>query len=266
MFPAFAGTEVLYEEDRVIGVRTGDKGIDADGSKKPNFEPGIDLRAKVTVFGEGSRGSLTKNLIKKFHLDEGKNPQSYVVGVKEVWELPEGRIQPGDVIHTMGYPLKSNTYGGGFVYGMKENKVAVGLLVGLDYARSFHGPSPGVPKTQTTSHLGRVAQGWETDSIRSQDSPVGGYFSVPKLIFPGGVLVGDSASLFISMKLKGIHAAMKSGMLAAETIFESMLKEDFSEKALEAYSEALRRVTWEGALPVPQFPSGLSEGTWIAGL
>ena len=133
MFPGFAGTEVLYENDRVIGVRTGDKGIDADGSKKSNFEPGIDLHAKVTVFGEGSRGSLTKTLIKKFNLDEGKNPQGYVVGVKEVWEVPEGRIQPGDVIHTMGYPLKSNTYGGGFIYGMKDNKLSIGLLTGLEY-------------------------------------------------------------------------------------------------------------------------------------
>ncbi|HUU81232.1 MAG TPA: NAD(P)/FAD-dependent oxidoreductase, partial [Acidobacteriota bacterium] len=128
IFPGFAGTEILYDGDRVIGIRTGDKGIDADGEKKSNYEPGIDLHAKVTVFGEGTRGSLTKTLIDRFNLDEGKNPQPYVVGVKEVWEVPEGNIVPGQVIHTMGYPLKNDTYGGGFVYGMKNNMVAVGLL------------------------------------------------------------------------------------------------------------------------------------------
>ena len=125
IFPGFAGKEMLYDGDRVIGVRTGDKGIDANGDKKSNFEPGIDLHAKVTVVGEGSRGSLTKTLIKKFQLDAGKNPAGYVLGVKEVWEVAEGRMAPGEVIHTLGYPHKSHTYGGGFIYGMKDNRISV---------------------------------------------------------------------------------------------------------------------------------------------
>jgi electron-transferring-flavoprotein dehydrogenase len=240
MFPAFAGTEVLFEEDRVIGVRTGDKGIDADGSKKANFEPGIDLHAKVTVFGEGSRGSLTKSLLKKFQLDRGKNPQSYVVGVKEVWELPAGRIQPGDVMHTMGYPLKSNTYGGGFVYGMKDNKVAVGLLVGLDYRDPFMDPHREFQKFKLHPTMAELLKDGKLIQYGAKTAPVGGFFSVPRLVFPGGMLVGDAASLFISMKLKGIHAAMKSGMLAAESIFEALLKGDFSEEQLAKYMEALR--------------------------
>jgi electron-transferring-flavoprotein dehydrogenase len=140
IFPGFAATEVLYEGDRVIGVRTGDKGIDADGSKKSNFEPGIDLHAKVSVFGDGSRGSLTKTLIKKYGLDEGKNSQGYEVGVKEIWELPEARIEPGSVIHTMGYPLKADAFGGSFIYGMKENKISVGLLTSLDYSDPYLDP------------------------------------------------------------------------------------------------------------------------------
>jgi electron-transferring-flavoprotein dehydrogenase len=239
MFPGFAGTEVLYEGNRVIGVRTGDKGIDADGSKKANYEPGIDLHAKVTVFGEGSRGSLTKLLIKKFNLDQGKNPQSYVVGVKEVWEVPEGRIQPGDVAHTMGYPLKANTYGGGFIYGMKDNKVSVGLLVGLDYRDPFMDPHREFQKFKLHPYVAELLKDGKIVQYGAKTAPVGGFFAVPKLVFPGGMLVGDSASLFISMKLKGIHAAMKSGMVAAETIFEALLKQDFSEEQLSKYRTSL---------------------------
>jgi electron-transferring-flavoprotein dehydrogenase len=207
---------------------------------RSHFEPGIDLHAKVTVFGEGSRGSLTKTLIKKFKLDEGKNPQGYVVGVKEVWEVPEGRMQPGDVIHTMGYPLKSNTYGGGFIYGMRDNKLSIGLLTGLEYADPFMDPHREFQRLKQHPYIAGLLKDGKMIQYGAKTAPVGGYFSVPKLTFAGGLLVGDSASLFIGMKLKGIHAAMKSGMLAAETIFASMLKDDFSEKALEGYPNALR--------------------------
>ena len=265
MFPGFAGTEVLYENDRVIGVRTGDKGIDADGSKKSNFEPGIDLHAKVTVFGEGSRGSLTKTLIKKFKLDGGKNPQGYVVGVKEVWEVPEGRIQAGDVIHTMGYPLKSNTYGGGFIYGMKDNKLSIGLLTGLEYADPFLDPHREFQRLKQHPYIAGLLKDGKMIQYGAKTAPVGGYFSVPKLTFPGGLLIGDCASLFISMKLKGIHTAMKSGMLAAETIFASMVKDDFSEKALEAYPNALLDSSVGRELYLSRnFHQAFQKGLWIA--
>jgi electron-transferring-flavoprotein dehydrogenase len=239
IFPGFAGTEVLYEGNRVVGVRTGDKGIDPDGNKKENFEPGIDLRAKVTVFGEGSRGSLTKTLIKKFNLDEGKNPQGYLLGVKEVWEIPEGRIEPGDVIHTMGYPHKSHTYGGGYVYGMKNNHVSLGLMTGLDYKDPYMDPHREFQKFKLHPIIDDLLKDGKIIQYGGNTAPMGGYFSIPKLFFEGGLLVGDSANLFISQKIKGVHVAMRSGMLASEVIFEALLENDFSEARLEKYQTSL---------------------------
>jgi electron-transferring-flavoprotein dehydrogenase len=265
IFPGFAGTEVLYEGDRVVGVRTGDKGVDVDGQHKANFEPGIDLRAKVTVFGEGSRGSLTKTLIKKFGLDEGKNPQSYVVGVKEVWEVPEGRMQPGDVVHTLGYPMKSNTYGGGFIYGMRDNKVSLGLLTGLDYEDPFLDPHREFQKFKNHPYVANLLIGGKLVQYGAKTAPVGGYFSVPKLTFPGGLIIGDSASLFVSQKIKGIHAAMKSGMLAAETVFEGLLSNDFSEAQLDRYRDALTEsYVGEELRKVRNFHQAFQKGLWIA--
>ena len=243
IFPGFAGVEVLYEDDRVVGVRTDDKGIDADGSKKSTFEPGIDLKAKVTVFGEGSRGSLTKTLIEKFNLDEGKNPMSYVVGVKEVWEIPEGRIEPGDVVHTMGYPHKSSTYGGGFIYGMKNNHVTVGLLTGLDYKDPYLDPHREFQKFKQHPSIAKLLKGGKMVQYGAKTAPVGGFFAVPRLTVDGALIIGDAAGLFISMQLKGLHPAMKSGMLAAETIFEALLKEDYSKAQLQNYRQALLEST-----------------------
>ncbi len=239
VFAGFAGTEVLYDGDRVAGVRTGDKGIDANGEKKGNYEPGIDLKAKVTVFGEGPRGSLTKTLIKRFALDRDKNPSSYVVGVKEVWEVPEGRMRPGKVIHTMGYPLKSDTYGGGFVYGMENNMVSLGLLVGLDYGDPALDPHMLFQKFKEHPMVSEILKDGKIAQYGAKTAPVGGYFSIPKLTFDGGLIVGDSANLFISQKIKGVHVAMKSGMLAAETIFEALLAKDTSDAKLASYEQRL---------------------------
>ena len=265
IFPGFAGTEVLYEGDRVVGVRTGDKGVDVDGQHKSNFEPGIDLRAKVTVFGEGSRGSLTKTLIRKFGLDEGKNPQSYVVGVKEVWEVPEGRIQPGHVVHTVGYPMKSNTYGGGFIYGMRDNKISLGLLTGLDYEDPFLDPHREFQKFKNHPYVANLLIGGKLVQYGAKTAPVGGYFSVPKLTFPGGLIIGDSASLFVSQKIKGIHAAMKSGMVAAEAVFEALLSNDFSQAKLDRYRDALTEsYVGEELRKVRNFHQAFQKGLWIA--
>ncbi|MBW2065579.1 MAG: electron transfer flavoprotein-ubiquinone oxidoreductase [Deltaproteobacteria bacterium] len=239
IFPGFAGTEVIYEGDRVIGVRTGDKGIDPEGNKKANFEPGIDLHAKVTVFGEGSRGSLTKTLINRLGLAQGRNPQNFVVGVKEVWEVPEGRMEPGEVIHTVGYPHDSRTYGGGFIYGMKDNHISLGLMTGLDYEDPYLDPHREFQRFKQHPFVADLLRDGKLVQYGAKTAPVGGYFSIPKLCFDGGLIIGDSASLFISQKLKGVHSAMKSGMLAARTIFESLLKEDFSAGYLESYEKAL---------------------------
>jgi electron-transferring-flavoprotein dehydrogenase len=263
IFPGFAGTEILYDGDRVLGVRTGDKGISADGSRKANYEPGIDLHAKVTVFGEGSRGSLTKTLIKKFHLDEGKNPQSYVVGVKEVWELPDGRMNPGDVIHTVGYPLKRDTYGGGFVYGMKNSMVSLGLLTGLDYKDPYLDPHREFQKFKLHPYVAEILKDGKVVQYGAKTAPVGGYFSIPKCVVDGAVIIGDSADLFISQKIKGIHVAMKSGMLAAEAILEALLKNDFSGDGLADYEKKLYRSSVGRELyKARNFHQAFQKGLW----
>lgn len=263
IFPGFAGTEILYDGDRVIGVRTGDKGIDPDGNKKSNFEPGIDLRAKVTVFGEGTRGSLAKELIKRLNLADGKNPQTYVAGVKEVWEVPEGRLEPGHVVHTMGYPLK-NAYGGGFIYGMKDTMVSVGLLTGLDSEDPFVDPHLEFQKFKLHPFVAEILNDGKLAQYGAKTAPVGGYFSVPKVAFDGGLLVGDSASLFISQKIKGIHVAMKSGMLAAETVFDALLKEDFSEPQLKNYEASLyKSYIGKELYKVRNFHQAFQNGLWV---
>ena len=238
IFPGFAATEFLIEDGKVVGVRTGDKGIAPDGSKKSNYEPGIDLRAKVTVFGEGSRGSLTKRLIKEFNLNEGKNPPNFVVGVKEVWELPEERLEPGEVIHTMGFPYGNRPYGGGFIYGMKENCISLGLLTGLDYDDPYLDPHMEFQRLKTHPFISKLLEGGKIVQYGAKSAPVGGYFSIPTLAVDGALIVGDGANLFISQKIKGVHVAMKSGMLAAETILDALLREDFSKETLSNYERS----------------------------
>lgn len=239
IFPGFAGTEVLYEGERVIGVRTGDKGIGADGDKKSNFEPGIDLHSKVTVFGEGSRGNLTKSLLERFNLDEDKNPPGFEVGVKEVWEIPEGVIQAGEIIHTMGYPLERGTFGGGFIYGMKNNMVSIGQLTSLDYKDPFIDPHREFQRFKLHPLVKDLLKDGKLIQYGAKTVPVGGYFSVPKLAVQGGLIIGDSANLFNSQKIKGIHLAIRSGMLAAEAIFDCLLNDDFGADRLGQYGTAI---------------------------
>jgi electron-transferring-flavoprotein dehydrogenase len=239
IFPGFAGVETLYDGDRVIGVRTGDKGIDAKGNKKPNFEPGIDLHAKATIFGEGSRGSLAKGLIKRFKLDEGKNPAGFEVGVKEVWELPETRVQPGEVIETMGYPLKSDTFGGSFIYGMKNNMICLGQLTSLDYSDPYLDPHREFQKYKLHPMIAGLLKDGKLVQYGAKSVPVGGYFSIPRLTFPGGMLIGDSANLFNAQKIKGINLSIRAGMLAAQTVFEALVNDDFSDSRLAGYEKAM---------------------------
>jgi len=264
IFPGFAGTEILYDGERVIGVRTGDKGIDAHGNKKANYEPGIDLHAKVTIFGDGSRGNLTKTLIKRFSLDEGKNQASYVVGVKEVWELPESRMNPGDVIHTMGYPLKWNTYGGGFIYGMKKNMVSLGLLTGLDYKDPYLDPHREFQKFKLHPYVAEILRDGKLVQYGAKTAPVGGYFSIPRCVVDGALIIGDAANLFISQKIKGIHVAMKSGMLSAETVLEALLKNDFSGDGLGGYETKLYKSSIGRELyKARNFHQAFQKGLWM---
>ena len=240
VFAGFPGVELLYEDNKVIGVRTGDQGLDQEGNPKSNYEPGYDLLAKVVVLGEGPRGTLAQQLIEKFDLDKGRNPQTYVTGVKEVWKLAEGKLKPGHVIHTMGYPHDTKTYGGGFIYSMKDNLMSIGLMTGLDARDPQVDPHRYFQLFKTHPMVKDFLEGAEIMQYGAKTVPVGGWYSVPKLAVDGCVLVGDSAALFNAMKIKGIHLAMKSGMLAAETIFEALLNNDNSASQLGKYEEAVK--------------------------
>ncbi len=222
VFTGFAGTEVLYDGDRVAGVRTGDRGISHDGSRQPNYEPGIDIRTAVTVFGEGPRGSLAKQLDRRLGLSRGRNPQVYSLGVKEIWELPPGRIRPGQVIHTLGWPLGMSTFGGGFVYGMQGDQAAVGLVVGLDYRNPWLDPHQEFQRFKTHPRLRELLAGGRMAFYGAKVLPEGGWWSMPRGWGDGFLLVGDSGGYLNSQRLKGVHLAIRSGMLAADTIFEAL--------------------------------------------
>jgi len=264
LFPGFAGVELLYEGDRVVGVRTGDKGVGPDGQKKPNYEPGADILARVVVLGEGSRGSLTKEIIKRFGLDRGKNPPSFEVGVKEVWEIPAGRVEPGEVIHTLGYPLKSDTFGGGFIYGMKDNLVSVGHLTSLDYSDPFIDPHREFQRFKLHPLVRSLLEGGKLVQYGAKTAPAGGYYSVPKLTFPGGLLVGDGANLFNTQKIKGVDIAIRSGMLAAEVIFGALVNDDFSDSRLAAYEQAMAQTReMKGLYKVRNFHQAMGRGLYL---
>ncbi len=238
VYPGFAAAKVRYEGERVIGVQTRDAGIAKDGTQKPNFEPGMNITAKVTVFAEGTRGSLAKGLIKKFKLDAGRNHQSYETGIKEIWKIPEerGKEMLGKVIHTMGQPLGTKGYGGGWIYGLAGNRLSIGHVVGLDHPDPALDPHAIFVKWKQHPAMQELLAGGELLRYGAKTIPGGGYFSMPKLQGDGFVLVGDSAGFVNMQRLKGIHLAIKSGLLAAETIAEAFLKEDFSEATLAGYT------------------------------
>ncbi len=236
IFPEFAASRVLVEDGRVVGVRTGDKGIDKSGQPKANFEPGVDIRAKITILAEGPRGTLTKQLAGLFDLYAGKNPQVYSVGVKELWQLPDDRFAPGTVVHTMGWPLDANTFGGGFMYGMKDRVVDIGLVVGLDYKNPTIDPHHEFQRYKLHPAVRELLQGGKMIGAGAKAIPEGGYFSMPRMYGDGFMILGDSAGYLNGARLKGIHLAIKSGMLAAETALQAMLKNDFSAAQLQEYN------------------------------
>jgi electron-transferring-flavoprotein dehydrogenase len=239
VFPGFAGVEILEEGTAVAGVRTGDKGVDKNGERKGNFEPGIDLKAKVSVFGDGSRGFLSKQLIANRKLDEGKATQVYETGVKEIFEMPEGRVDRGHVIHTMGHPFKADCVGGTWVYYMNDNLLSVGLVTPLDYRDPFINPHDQLQQFKSHPTIAKVLEGGKSVAYGAKVISAGGYNSIPKLYTDGALLVGEAAGLVDMSRLKGIHLAMKSGMLAAETIFEALKNNDYSEASLASYENAV---------------------------
>ncbi len=235
LFPGFPGWALLTENGRVTGVQTGDKGLDKHGERKANFEPGVNVKAKVTVFGEGPRGTVTRQLVERFALDAGKTPQVYATGVKEIWEMPAGTVPKGRVIHTMGWPNKSDQFGGGFIYAMSNDRWAVGFVVGLDYKDPFTDPHYQLQLFKTHPKVRALLEGGKMTEYGAKTIPEGGWDAVPKLVAPGALIIGDSASLLDAMRLKGVHLAIKSGQLAAETIWEAVQKDDFSERGLAPF-------------------------------
>jgi len=234
VFTGFAGSELLVEGERVTGVRTDDKGVDKQNQPKGNFEPGYDLRSKITVMAEGSRGSLTKQLVGRFHL-QGQNPQVYGVGVKELWEVPSGRVREGEVIYTMGWPLTTKEYGGAWIYGSKDNVVSLGYVTGLDYEDPRLDPQRVLQQFKQHPMIAHLLEGGKMIRYGAKSLPYGGWYSMPPLAGHGWMIVGDSAGFLNSQRLKGIHLAIKSGMLAAETAFEAMVENNFSAQKLQDF-------------------------------
>ncbi|KAB2878870.1 electron transfer flavoprotein-ubiquinone oxidoreductase [bacterium] len=243
IFPEFPGKEVLYNGDKVIGIRTGDKGIDHHGNLKSNFEAGVDIHAKITILGEGPRGSLTKQLVPKLKLDSDRNPQVYGTGVKEIWEIPSGRLKKGMVIHTAGWPLSSDHYGGSWIYMMSDTTCSVGFVSALDYANPTFDPHAAFTKFKTHPYIAGLLDGGKMSGYGAKTVSEGGYWSMPKLYADGVMLIGESGGFINISRLKGIHLAIKSGMLAAEAAFEALQKQDYSESTLKRFDE-LFRASW----------------------
>lgn len=238
LFPGFAATEILYTETGAVkGVATGDMGVARDGSHTPHYQPGMELHARYTVFAEGSRGQLGRELISRYKLDAGRDPQSYGIGIKEMWEVDPSQSQPGLVMHTAGWPLDSDTYGGSFLYHLADNIVVVGLVVGLDYANPWLSPFEEFQRYKTHPAIRPTFEGAKRIAYGARSLTAGGLLSLPKLCFPGGVMVGCEAGVLNSSRIKGSHSAIKTGTLAAEAAFDAIVA-DRSHDELVAYPAA----------------------------
>jgi electron-transferring-flavoprotein dehydrogenase len=223
IYPGFAAAEVLYHNDgRVKGVATGDMGIGRDGQPTPAHTPGVELHARQTVFAEGCRGSLTATLFERFGLRTECDPQTYGIGIKELWEVDPAKHSPGKIVHSVGWPLESDTYGGSFLYHLEDNQVVVGFVVGLGYTNPHLSPFDEFQRFKTHPAIRPLFEGGRRISYGARAISAGGFQSIPKLTFPGGVLVGDGAGFLNVPKIKGSHTAMKSGMLAAEAVVAAL--------------------------------------------
>jgi electron-transferring-flavoprotein dehydrogenase len=267
IYSGFSVDEILYKDGKVSGARTKDTGIDHHGNQLENFQPGNRIEAKVTVFAEGTRGSLTKMLIKKYDLNAGRNEQVYSLGCKELWSVPEGTIETGRIYHTMGYPLNNDEFGGGFIYALKGNKVAVGLVVGLDYKDPTFDVHDAFQVWKTTAFVSRILKGGKLLEYGAKTLPEGGYYSMPKLYTDNALIVGDSAGMLAMPALKGIHLAVRSGMLAAKTIAKALSENDTSEKSLRYYETLVNDSPIKKELfPTRNFRQAFSKGLISGGL
>jgi len=270
IFKEFAGAELIYDGDGVVGVITEDKGVDKNGKPKDNYTPGYELRAKVTVLAEGPRGSLAKKLIAKESL-ENINPQTYGIGIKELWEVPPGKIRPGYVAHTLGWPLDTKTYGGGWIYGLSNNRVSLGLVVALEYKNPRFDPHAAFQTWKTHPFVKNLLEGGKLVRYGAKSLPYGGWYAMPRNYVDGALIVGDSGSFLDAQRLKGVHLAMKSGMLAAETIYEALVDGDTSAKTLKQYKDNInasyiKEELWRVRNFHQAFHNGLLDGFFYSGL
>jgi electron-transferring-flavoprotein dehydrogenase len=239
VFTGFPAVEVLYDGDRVAGVRTGDRGIGRHGERKATFEPGVDIRAKVTILADGVRGNLTKALVRRFALDEGRLPQLYALGIKELWEVPKDRLAAGTVFHTMGYPLRHEEFGGGFIYALPDGLLSVGFVSGLDYRDPMFDPHVAFQHFKRHPLVAPILQDGQMVRYGAKALPEGGWYTIPRLFADGVLIAGDAGGFVNSMRLKGIHLAMRTGMLAAETAFEAVRAGDVSSSTLARYEKRI---------------------------
>ncbi|PHK93146.1 electron transfer flavoprotein-ubiquinone oxidoreductase [Pseudoroseomonas rhizosphaerae] len=266
IYPGFAASETIIEEGVVRGVVAGVMGITREGEEGPNYQPGMELRARYTLFGEGCRGSLTKKLHETFGLREGVQPQTYALGIKELWEIPKENHTPGKVWHSVGWPLKSDTYGGAWLYMLGENLVSVGFVVGLDYPNTWLSPFDEMQRFKTHPEVRKMLEGGKRIAYGARALNEGGLQSIPKLVFPGGALIGDTAGFLNVPKIKGTHTAMKSGMLAAEAA-AAALADEAAGPVLDSYPEALRNSwVWEELSSVRNIRPGFAKWGLYGGM
>jgi electron-transferring-flavoprotein dehydrogenase len=270
-FTGFAGQDVLTDGGRVIGVRTGDRGIGRQGERKPTFEPGVDIRAKVTIFCDGVRGNLTKELLRRFQLGSGRQPEQFAIGLKELWEVPADRVAPGTVIHSLGYPLRRDEFGGGFIYALPEGRLSVGFVAGLDYKDPLFDPHVAFNRFKQHPFVSGVLAGGQMVRYGAKALPEGGWNTIPRPYMDGALIAGDAGGFLNSMRLKGIHLAMRTGMLAAEAAFEAIRAADTSATGLARYQQKIDASAVKAELyPVRNvhqaFGYGLFAGLAFAGL
>jgi len=272
IYPGFAAKEILYDmNNTVIGIATGDMGIDKNEDKGASFEPGIELIAKYTLFAEGCRGHLGKELIKKYNLDDGKSPQSYGIGLKEIWEIEDKNHIEGSIMHSAGWPLKNNVYGGSFLYHMENKQVSLGFVMGLDYENPHISPYQEFQKFKTHPKIKNILKNGRRVAYGARALNEGGFQSLPKLYFPGGALIGCEAGTLNVPKIKGSHTAMKSGILASEAIFKNLKNSPDNLEELSNYEDSFY-TSWAGKELEkarnfrPGFKYGLIVGTILGAL
>ena len=262
IYPGFAASEVLFDEkNKVLGVATSDMGRLKDGSEGPNFERGIELRAKQTIFSEGCRGHLGKILMEKYSLNSDNSPQTYGIGIKELWEVTPENSKPGSIMHTTGWPLDNDTYGGSFLYHLDNNKVSIGFVIGLDYKNPYLSPYLEFQRFKHHPAIKKLLEGGRRINYGARALNEGGIQSLPKLTFPGGMLTGCEAGFLNVPKIKGTHLAMKSGMIAAQSIFDNIDKND---EILEYESSIKKSWLWKELYKVRNIRPSFKWGFWKA--